>query len=141
MARLRGHRTLDVEQPLYVRRAVLTLNGKTLTVGDVLPWRALKLTARKLLQLWQGRRIGHEKADERNGAENPVELVKPIDTSPAPTALPAVSVQPGAPFVDHSTTGQKRTFVVDGKPMEFTSGPTVHVETPEQQRSKHRPKR
>ena len=92
--RLRGHRTLDVEQPLYVRRAVLTLNGTTLTAGDVLPWRSIGVTPRKLLQLWQSRVIGHEKADERNGAENPVELVKPIRVSPAPTATPAASVQP-----------------------------------------------
>ena len=96
MARLRGHRTLDVGQPLYVRRAVLTLNGKTLTAGDVLPWRDLGVTPRKVLQLWQARIVGHEKADEQNGAENPVELVKPFDVSPAPTASPAASVQPGS---------------------------------------------
>lgn len=75
MARLRGHRTLDVEQPLYVRRAVMTLGGRTFVAGDVLPWRDLGIAPKKLHQLWEQRRIGHEKADARNGAEHPTKLV------------------------------------------------------------------
>jgi hypothetical protein len=92
MARLRGHRTLNTEQPLYVRRAVLTLNGQTFKAGDVLPWRDLGVAPRKLHQLWEQRRIGHEKADERAGAENPAELAK----LPVAAAKPAKQKQAAA---------------------------------------------
>lgn len=78
MARLRGHRTLNAEQPLYVRRAALTLQGKTFAAGDVLPWQDLGVSPRKLHQLWMQRRVGHEKPNDRTGAESPVALVKPI---------------------------------------------------------------
>jgi hypothetical protein len=103
MARLRGHRTLDLSKPLYVRRADFTIAGRSFKAGDVLPWPELGITERKLHQLWFGRRIGHEQANERNGAESPVELVRlpvpsltvEIDTSsPSPAAGPAATTSP-----------------------------------------------
>ena len=78
MARLRGHRPLDVEQPLYVRRAVSTIAGKTFAAGDVLPKATIDaLTFRVLHRMWSAGHVGHEKPDERNGAGRPTELVKP----------------------------------------------------------------
>lgn len=76
MARLRGHQPLDVGRVLYVMRgntdAPVTIGGRSFVAGEVLPWRDLGLSKRKLDQLWDQRRIGHEKRDERNGAEDPV---------------------------------------------------------------------
>lgn len=75
MARLRGHRPLDYEQPLVVLRS-LVFGGRAFVVGDVLPWRQLGLSARKVYQLWDQRRIGHERPADRNGAENVTALVQ-----------------------------------------------------------------
>lgn len=134
MTRLRGHRTLNAEQPLYVRRAVLTIEGETFAAGDVLPWQALGVAPRKLHQLWHARVIAHEKADEHNGAENPVELVKPI-TSPAPTALPAVTVQPDT-FIDGGkfSVPPHYTETLDSQRVAFKATPGETVHTP----SKHK---
>lgn len=82
MARLRGHSTLDASRPLYVKRASLTLHGRAFKQGEPFNWRALGITPRLLLKLWQQRRIGHERPDERNGAEPQGELVKPIAAEP-----------------------------------------------------------
>lgn len=89
MARLRGHTTLDYAQPLHVLRASLTVNGRTLAQGDVLPWRELGLDQRKVHQLWTGRRIGHQAVGSRDGAESTTALVSP--DRPIPLAAPAVS--------------------------------------------------
>lgn len=78
MARLRGHRPLNAEEPLYVRRAALTLNGETFHAGDVLPWKDLGVPFKKLHQLWSGRRIGHEKPNDRNGAESQSALISTV---------------------------------------------------------------
>lgn len=91
MARLRGHTTLDFAQPLHVLRASLTVGGRTLAQGDVLPWRELGLDQRKVHQLWTGRRVGHQAIGSRNGAEStalvspdrPIPLAVPADLSPA----------------------------------------------------------
>lgn len=90
MARLRGHTPLDVDRTLYSRRGTVdapwTIGGKSFVAGDVFTWREIGVPARKLFQLWDQRRIGHEAPRDRNGAENPVELVKPIViTSPKPS--------------------------------------------------------
>lgn len=88
MARLRGHRPLNGEEPLYVRRAALTLHGRTFGSGDVLPWRELGINPKKLHQLWEGRRIGHEKPNEHGGAESQTKLVKPIIATPPAKQAP-----------------------------------------------------
>lgn len=87
MARLRGHRALDFDQPLLVKRGELTICERTIKAGEVLPWRELGLSARKVEQLWAQRRIGHEKPQDRAGAEA---------ISPPPSALPKPAKQPRA---------------------------------------------
>jgi hypothetical protein len=95
MARLRGHTALDYAQPLHVLRASLTVGGRTLAQGDVLPWRELGLDQRKVHQLWTTRRIGHQAIDSRNGAESPTALVSPAPSVSAPAVSPPVTVQRG----------------------------------------------
>lgn len=87
MARLRGHQPLDVSREVYVKRSSLTLAGRSFAAGDVLPWRELGVSPRKLHQLWAVRMVGHEQIAERNGAENPAALVRlpaaePVEPEP-----------------------------------------------------------
>lgn len=93
MARLRGHSALDVERPLFVRRgnadAPWTLCGRSFVSGDAFPWREMGIPARKLFQLWDQRRIGHESPRERNGAESVTDLVKPIVVAPSKKRKPS----------------------------------------------------
>lgn len=77
MARLRGHNPLDAKRPLYVKRDGWTYGGRTLAKGERFDWRALGVPPRKLHQLWSMRFIGHEKPEQRNGAEDPTALVAP----------------------------------------------------------------
>lgn len=105
MARLRGHKTLDATQPLYVKRTTLTFGGRTFQKGDLLDWKALDIAPRKLHQMWFQRLIGHEKPDEQNGAENPGDLVKPIAV-PADTRIEMTRVSTGESF--HVRTPQQR---------------------------------
>lgn len=72
VARLRGHQALDLSRPVTVKRGPLTFGGRIFVGGELLPWRDLGLSRRKLTQLWEQRRIGHEKLDARAGAEPPV---------------------------------------------------------------------
>lgn len=95
MSRLRGHTTLDFAQPLHVLRASLTVGGRTLMQGDILPWRELGLDQRKVHQLWTGRRIGHQAVGSRDGAENTTALVSPALPAAAPAASPSVTAQRG----------------------------------------------
>lgn len=89
MARLRGHRSLDVDSTLYTMRS-LTIGSTDFAAGAVFSWRDLGLSPRKVLQLWQQRRIGHEQRDERNGAEDQGVLVKrfPVASERADVAQP-----------------------------------------------------
>ena len=64
--RLRGHRELDVSKPLYAKRA-FTLGDKAYAVGDVVQTSAVP--PRRLRQLHDQRKLGHEKPNERTGAE------------------------------------------------------------------------
>src|SRR4051794_21641356 len=94
MARIRGHRTLNVEQPLYVKRTnanigtadapvfVYKFGDVTFAKGSTFLWRQLNVTPRLLRILHEQRWIGHEKPDERTGAEGG--HVK----MPAPAAAP-----------------------------------------------------
>lgn len=75
MARLRGHRDLDLGSPLYVKRPVV-VGGRAFAAGDAFPWQDLGLDGRLLTKLWDQRRIGHEQLAERNGAEMPASAVK-----------------------------------------------------------------
>lgn len=75
MARLRGHRDLDMGSPLYVKRAI-TIGGRALAPGDAFNWKALGLDVRLLTRLWDQRRIGHEQLADRNGAEMPASAVR-----------------------------------------------------------------
>jgi len=84
MARLRGHSVLDASRALYVKRAPLTIGGRTFAKGDAFPWRDLGVRPKKLHQLWSQRVIGHEQPGERNGAESQNELVRPIVEEPGP---------------------------------------------------------
>lgn len=95
MARLRGHTPLDLAQPLHVLRASLTVGGRTLTQGDVLPWRELGLDQRKVHQLWAGRRIGHQAIASREGAEPVAARVFPAPSVSAPAVSPPVTAQRG----------------------------------------------
>ena len=70
MARLRGHRDLDLGLPLYVKRPVV-VGGRAFAAVDAFPWQDLELESRLLTKLWDQRRIGHEQIAERNGAEMP----------------------------------------------------------------------
>lgn len=73
-----------MEQPLYVRRAVFTVAGKTFAAGDILPWRELGIPFKRLHLLWSTGRLGHEKPDERTGVTAPNALVKrPVEQLPA----------------------------------------------------------
>lgn len=76
MARLRGHRALDPDRPLFVKRGPIELDGRTLQHGDSFPWRQLAVSPRRLFMLFDQRRIGHEQPHERNGAESVTELSK-----------------------------------------------------------------
>lgn len=134
MARLRGHRTLDVGQPLYVRRDGMTVGGRTFMAGDVLPWRELGVPLRKLHQLWEGRRIGHEQARERNGAEDPKALVH-LAAPPAPASPPEVTVPAGAAALEQA---QPVRLGPDGPVVMMTPGERVDVTPPSQGRSKPR---
>lgn len=89
MARLRGHRALDVGQPVYVKRAFLSTGGKTFEIGEELPWREMGLSPRKLQQLWDQRRVGHEKPGERNGAES-ANPERKFATAPLPSSAYSV---------------------------------------------------
>jgi len=98
MARLRGHRPLNVEQPLYVRRAMSTIAGETFAAGDVLPRTTIEaIPFRVLHRMWSAGHVGHEKPDERNGVGRP-ELVKP--------PISRVAVTPGETI--HVRTPTKR---------------------------------
>lgn len=68
MARLRGHRELDVSRPLHAKR-VLTFGERVFAVGDVVPTAELGLSVRRVRQLHDQRKLGHEKPGERTGAE------------------------------------------------------------------------
>lgn len=88
MARLRGHQTLDFEKPLLCKRTI-EVGGRTFKAGEVLPWRQLGLPPRKVHQLWDQRRVGHEKLSERNGAESVSALVKPAVVQAQAKSAPA----------------------------------------------------
>jgi hypothetical protein len=67
--RLRGHIDLDPGRPLYAKRPFL-MGGQTFEPGDRFDPRAVGADERKLRQLHNQRRIGHELPGERNGAES-----------------------------------------------------------------------
>jgi hypothetical protein len=93
--RYRGHRALDLSQPLYAKRTMAALG---VDVGDLFPWRDLGLTERKVTQLWDQRRIGHEQIHERNGAEYPVYPKPAVAGSMiAPVSPDMSSARPQAP--------------------------------------------
>lgn len=137
MARLRGHRTLDLGQPLYVRRAC-TVGARTFAAGDLFPWRELGLSPRKLHQLWMQRRIAHGRADERTGAEDPTALVTLPEVTdaapPAPASPPEVTVPAGAAAREQAVPVR---LGADGPVVMMTPGERVEV-TPPNGRTKHR---
>lgn len=81
MARIRGHRPLDLAQPLLVKRARMAFGTRVFKLGETLPWRELGLKERLVRQLHDQRKIGHEKPADRNGAEDlrapPVAAIAP----------------------------------------------------------------
>lgn len=90
MARLRGHRDLDLDAVLYVKsRPLGPFGGTIIDVDGVLPWRELGLDERRVRQLHEQRRIGHEKSGERNGAEQ--------QQRPGAKVLRTAAVAPSAP--------------------------------------------
>lgn len=65
---------------------------------------------------WRGGLVEHPRADALAESE--------LEKLTAPTVPIGAVLDPG---------GEKRTFVIDGKSVELTSGPTINVATPEQQ--------
>lgn len=63
-----------------------------------------------------------------------------IEVVPMMRAGLLVQRMPCGSTIDYSTAGERRTFVIDGEPVELTSGPAIHVETPAQ-RDQRRKKR
>ena len=73
MARIRGHRNLNEDKPLYVMRRSLVADGRTFEIGDEFPWRELAgITPRKIRQLHDQHKISHDPPERPMvGAEDP----------------------------------------------------------------------
>lgn len=118
----------DVQAPFIVTSEELVYGTRRFRRGEAFPWKLLGVSELDLLTLWSALQV---------------------DVSPAPTALPAAPVPPGAVVPDGDLEvipmgaviapgGEKRTVLLDGTPVELVAGPTINVATPDQQRRKKR---
>lgn len=73
MARIRGHRNLNEDKPLYVLRSELAVDGKVLKLGEPFLWQEMEgVTPRLVRLLHEQRKIGHDRPEvPATGAEDP----------------------------------------------------------------------
>lgn len=112
----------DPERPVV---ATSTFPDGTCQAGEVFDWRAKGLQPIDALAMFRSGLLTH---------------VSPPPSQAAPVTSPTVEPSPEAAAVSLGAViapgGEKRTFVIDGKPTEFVAGPTINVATPEQQRAR-----
>jgi len=106
----------DVQAPFIVASEGLVCGARRFRRGEAFPWRVLGVSELDLLTLWSALQI---------------------DASPAPTALPAVPVQPGlVPAAGLEPAGE--AIVEMGAVIAPGGEKRPTVATPEQQRTKHK---